>query len=85
MTKIASKYTAAGVLHKDKSLKQWYKAKDVIFRCNESSNTNSDSKVVSINACKPRNNKSKTNKQEGNPHGNRLFKVRELQFYQVEG
>ena len=50
----------------------------------ESYNTNSDSKVVSINACIPRNNKRKTNNKREKPSGNHLFKLRELKFYQVE-
>ena len=39
-----------------------YEGKYVIFRRKQQ---HSDSKVVSINACIPRNNKSKTNKKEG--------------------
>ena len=50
-------YTKIKYLNSGIRQKMWFS--------DESYNTNSDSKVVSINACIPRNNKSKTNKQEG--------------------
>ena len=71
-------YTNIKYLNSGKREKVWFS--------DESYNTNSDSKVVCINARIPKKkiNVRQINKRE-KPHGNHLFGVRELQFYQVEG